>query len=222
MFRKRKALKQELEVFKKTVGNLFDGIHKLDELLERIDSEHAYAYSNLALVERSMQDILSTCLVYRKNHFFHMYNVMKIDNCLQSLDSLWKELADRSQELDSAIHAIALGKGLRDRYAEAPDCDPEELNEMNLKLTEGMFKGEEIRLQVHLAIIAIRSVLLVLRDMVSQDMFAILLGADIKLMHPFYADERRVGKRIDLFFDTANEAKSTTKKSIKEGKCNGI
>lgn len=217
-FRKRKALKQELEVFKKTVNSLFEGIHTLDSLLERIDSEHAYAYSNLALVNRSIQDVISMSRVYTGNHFFHMYNIMKVDNCAAALDELWKELSDESQNLDMAVHAIALGKGLCEKYAEEPDFDPDEAEKMRLSLTESMFKTEEIRLKVHTYILSMRSVILVLRDITSRDVYALMLGEDIIRRFDRDDEARRFGKRIEIRFDTSKQAKEDMNKPVEEGK----
>ena len=221
MFRKRKALEQERKTFKDAVDKLWEGLHAFDSVLEHIDNEHAYAYSNIALVTRSIQDLDAMCRVYRGNHFFHMYNIMKVDGCIMGLKSLWSDLNDAAMELEMGIHSIALGKGLRDRFAESDECDPDDLAEMDDALTGRMFKAEEQKLRIHELIMNLRSILLVLREILARDLFAIMLGEDLVKRFKMDEKEMRDGMQIEVKYNTSPEAKSDISNPTEEDNNNG-
>lgn len=197
MFRKRKKkLQQELDTFQNTVIALMDGIHKFDSHLEKTLHEESYSYDNIAFIARSVEDLNSACDVYKDNYFFHNYNAFRMNKCMELLTKALHDMEPLTRDLHFIVNGYKQGITLLEQIEEADDIESyqEEFDDTKTKLKEVQLHIQKMLSEIGTDILSMRSMLLLIREIVSRDYFKIILKSD--LIEAYEIEEKRMKHEI--------------------------
>lgn len=219
MIRKWFRQREDLKTFRNVVKSLMDGIHKFDQYLEKVSHEKAYGYNTISFVERSLQDLVSLVDVYKSNRYFHLYNVFLMNQYLETLNEIFHELEPNARTLDLSIQGINYGRELYEsiiKQREESELfeNDDEIDEIKSKLESMDLEIKELIIKIHRDILSLRSIILLIREMVARDYIKILSNIDIP--HTYQYDEKRVKGEISLEIRyLRNQNKKSNKEEIK-------
>lgn len=195
---KRKKQEQlELEKFKVIVKQLIDGIYKLDEIAERIVLTRLFRYDSVGLIMRSIQELIGLGNLYKKNQYFHPRYDAALTSALSSLLDVYMKLDDEQQKMEWLIIRVQKGKQMINAD-KVPDEDLYEFNELMGDLSQEI---ENKILKMYDQILLLRSIILSIRMMITQDYIDIVSGVDIIDMYHYMDSKIKSNIRYEVRFD---------------------
>lgn len=192
---KKRQMKKELRDFKCIVSALLDGVHKLDEFIQHAKTNNDCRFSTAEVIIRSIQDITSTCNMYKENIFFHGYMIPIVSESANMLGQLGLELENLCRDLSDSYSKFKLFTEKIDHETEDGDIDPELFHEYQ----EKMFKFHHLISgkisNINSVYTYIQSALLSLRVPLSRDYMTILSGVD--MIQAYETHELSINREMD-------------------------
>lgn len=204
-FKKKRQKKQTVRSFEKTVDVLWNGIHKLDSLIATIVRRHDATVDTAIFVQRSVDDLISTCLIYKEHKLFHLYNEPIINNSIPVMQQLVGQIVNRAKSL-FALHNLF--EMVRDNAKKTDTEDEEEIVEQISNIESEFHKLFNSIMEEY---VSLREFIIMIRTIVSRDKMAILCGVDLYLLYEH--NEKLVEKSISR---TIRIDQSELDKQIKE------
>ena len=198
MFKKRKKRKQEADQFRATVTSLMMGIHKFDEYLEKVCNEESYTYNHIAFISRSTEDLFAMCNIYSMSYFFHAYNMVNMNNYMELMMKVFRDLEPTARSFDKSLKLYKEAQDVFRKLKEACDTDDylDELADTAEKLAEVKVHLKNLSTNIHIDLLTMRSVLLLIRHIVSRDYMKILAGID--LVEAYELEEKRIKREMSM------------------------
>lgn len=197
MFGKKQKMQlhHDVKVFSDTVVSLMDGIHKLDQFLEQLTSKKICAYSDIAFVGRSLEDLLSICHIYKNNRFFHTYNIFEFNEYTENINQACLHLVQTAHLLDKTVRGYNVGVKMFKRIVEDDSMeDDEDCEEIKRKLQYLEQKVKELHNDLIDDIVVLRTAMFMIRKIVSRDYMSIQLG--VNLEEQYMLDEKRMRREL--------------------------
>lgn len=177
-FKKRKQKKQTVESFTKTVDVLWNGIHKLDSLLEKIVQRHDVTVDTAVFIQRSVDDLISTCLIYKEHKLFHLYNEPIINKSIPLMQNVIGQIVHKAKGLFSLHNIFEM---IKSRIED--EDDSEVISECRKQADDIEHEFHKLFNSVLDDYISLREAILLIRTVVSRDKMAIICGVDLYLLY---------------------------------------
>ena len=172
---RRKMLKNECNVFRKTVPRLFEMIYSMDRMMTKIIGRESYSFDQVTVIEKMTYDIIAVSCVYRDNFFFNKVKLGPLNASLSGLSDVVGDLEKVAREADGLAVTIRDSVKLyqqNEDHIEKPDNFEFKLLQLDMQLGEKFF-------EIRRAYLMIRSLLMDLRFIVMRDYTRILMGVDL-------------------------------------------
>ena len=176
-FKKRKKKKQTVESFIKTVDIMWNGIHKLDSLIEKIVRKHDVTIDTAIFIQRSVDDFISVCFVYKEHKLFHVYHEPIINKAVPIIQELTGQIVHKAKGLFSLHNLYEM---IKEQIEKQRDDDISEYTE-HLRGIEIEFK--RLFTNVLDDYVTLRESINMIRTVVSGDKMAIICGVDLLLLY---------------------------------------
>lgn len=172
---RRKMLKNECNVFRKTVPRLFEMICSMDRMMTKIIGRESYSFDQVTVIEKMTYDVIAVSCVYRDNFFFNKVKLGSLNASLSGLSDVVGDLEKVSREADGL--AVTIRDSIKlyqqnEDHIEKPDNFEYKLLQLDMQLGEKFF-------EIRRAYLMIRSLLMDLRFIVMRDYTRILMGVDL-------------------------------------------
>lgn len=194
-FKKRKEKKQTVESFKKTVDIMWNGIHKMDSLIEKIVRKHDATIDTAIFIQRSMEDFVSVCLVYKEHKLFHVYNEAIINKTLPVMREIIGQIVQRAKGLFSLHNLYEM---IKEQIEKQPEEDVSEFTEQMLSIQLEFKKLFNSILDNY---VMLRESIGMIRTVVSRDKMAIICGVDLFMLYEHNEKIIEKGLKKTIRFD---------------------
>lgn len=183
---KHQADQQQLKEFKTCVTTLMDGIHKLDEQIQKMIQRSDVSHDSALFVVRSSEDIFALIAAYKHTKYFHRHMDIPIDASIKTLKKMMMTIEDKCRRLLMIKENRDMTKEQLNEIVGHGIIDDDAMTDTSRELFKMGMIISELIFEVKTDYREYRCALTMLRGVISIDYIAIISGIDIPLLYEDY------------------------------------